>query len=230
VIIDPNRDYAVVTGDIVASSQLAADVRAELPALIGRCSDELREAWGAAVPLDVVVYRGDAWQMLVARPEQAVLASLHFRTGLQSALDATRLDTRAAIAVAPVDFIGEGGLATGDGPAFRLSGNLLEQLGRKASLGLAAPDLASEECLQTVLRLVDHLATNWSGRQARAVRGALRGWTQEEIAHRCWDEPVSQQTVAQHLDRAGWRAVHGALDFVGAVLARESRSGSGPAD
>jgi hypothetical protein len=163
--------------------------------------------------------------MLVTAPARALLATLYFRAGLQAALDETRLDTRAAIAVGPVDFVGAEGVASGDGPAFRLSGEVLERLDKKTTLGFAAPDLAAEECLQTLLVLVDHVAARWSGRQARAVRGALRGWTQEEIARRCWADPVSQQTVAQHLDRAGWRAIEGALEYFATRVAAETAGG-----
>lgn len=221
--IEPDRHYAVVTGDVIESSHIDPELRARLPGILRRCADEVRQALPEAVPVDAAIYRGDAWQLLVVNPEQALLATLHLRTGLQSALEETRLDTRAAIAVAPIDFIGAEGVGTGDGPAFRLSGQVLEKLDKRVSLGLAAPDLFSEDCLQALLVLVDHIASRWSGRQARAVRGALLGWTQEEIANRAWDDPVSQQTVAQHLDRAGWRAVQRALSFFASRVAIEVR-------
>jgi hypothetical protein len=65
--------------------------------------------------------------------------------------------------------------------------------------------------LKTVIQLMDVLAANWSEKQAQAVMGALQGWTQEKIATTCWPKPITQQAVAQHLDRAGWHAFESGL-------------------
>jgi len=46
-----------------------------------------------------------------------------------------------------------------------------------------------------------------------AVRGALRGWTQEKIAKE-WPESISQQAVTKHLDGAQWPALEAALLYV----------------
>jgi len=67
--------------------------------------------------------------------------------------------------------------------------------------------------LDIIVHLIDALAVDWTEKQAQAISGALRGWTQEKIAKLWWENPITQQAVAQHLDRASWYAVENALAF-----------------
>ena len=87
------------------------------------------------------------------------------------------------------------------------------------------PGPREEETLDVVVQLVDGLASRWSDRQALAVSGALRGWKQAKIASTCWKQPISQQAVAQHLDRAAWTSIELALGFfertINGLLERE---------
>jgi hypothetical protein len=75
---------------------------------------------------------------------------------------------------------------------------------------LALPAGNETEALAIIVRLIDVLAQGWTGKQALAVRGALRGWTHEKIAKE-WPESISQQAVTKHLDGAQWPALEAAL-------------------
>jgi len=55
--------------------------------------------------------------------------------------------------------------------------------------------------------------------QARAVAGALRGWSQTDIARKSWKPPISQQAVAQNLAAGSWIQLEIALDFAERSLA-----------
>jgi len=63
--------YAVVTGDIVGSSQLSLGRRANLPRIILRGSNELRSRFPGLIPTDVEIFRGDSWQFVVSQPSQS---------------------------------------------------------------------------------------------------------------------------------------------------------------
>ena len=63
-----------------------------------------------------------------------------------------------------------------------------------------------------VFRLIDEFAREWTARQARAVVGALQGWTQEQVAT-LWEPTVTQPTVANHLRAAHWDAIDAALEL-----------------
>jgi hypothetical protein len=211
--VSAQKKYAVITGDIVDSSKLPKAQRKALPGRIAKASRETTKAFPDAVPLEVDVFRGDGWQLLVSEVGQCLRIGLFFRACLRSASERGRgLDTRVAIAVGLVDFVRER-VSQGDGEAYRLSGRALEAMPRKQRLSLALPAENTTDALPVIVRLIDVLAQGWTGRQALAVRGALRGWTHEKIAQE-WPEKISQQAVTKHLDGAQWPALEAALTYV----------------
>jgi len=211
--ISAKKDYAVITGDIVDSSKLPKAQRKLLPGLIAKASRDTRQAFPEAVPLDVDVFRGDGWQLLVSDVPLCLRVGLFFRACLRSTAERGRgLDTRAAIGVGRVDFVRDR-VSQGDGEAYRLSGRALEDMPRKQRLLLADPAAIEVGTRTVIVRLIDVLAQGWTGRQALAVRGALRGWTQEKIAKE-WPESISQQAVTKHLEAAEWPALEAALAYV----------------
>ncbi len=208
------KKYAVITGDIVDSSKLPKAQRAALPGLIANASQETRKAFPDAVPLAADVFRGDGWQLLVSDPVRSLRIGLFFRACLRSASERGRgLDTRMAMAVGSVDFV-RGRVSQGDGEAYRLSGRALETMPRKQRLRLEVAGAKDDlQALGIIVRLIDVLAQHWTGRQALAVRAALCGWTQEEIAKQ-WSGSITQQAVTKHLDAAEWPALEAALSQV----------------
>jgi len=211
--IAPTKKYAVITGDIVDSSKLSKTQRKQLPAQIAKASRDTRDFFGAAVPMEVDVFRGDGWQLIVSEPTASLRVGLFFRACLRTAAKRGRgLDTRLAIAIGTVDFVGDR-VSGGDGEAYRLSGRLLEQIPGKQRLQIALPGEAGDDAIAVIVRLIDVIARGWTGRQAQAVCGALRGWTQEKIAG-SWPGKVSQQAVTKHLDAANWPALEEALILV----------------
>lgn len=104
-------------------------------------------------------------------------------------------------------------VSEGDGEAYRLSGRTLEQMPGRQRLQLALPGEAGDAALAVVVRLIDVIVRGWTSRQAQAVCGALRGWTQEKTA-RAWPGKVTQQAVTKHLDAASCPALEEALNLV----------------
>jgi hypothetical protein len=210
--ISAQKSYAVITGDIVDSSKLAKAERQKLPTQLRRASRETRKAFADAVPLEAALFRGDGWQLLVTDPARSFRIGLYFRACLRSETERGRgLDTRLAIAVGGIDFLPGGNISQGDGEAYRASGRALEEMPKKQRLVLATP--GEDSPLGVVALLVDALAQRWTGKQARAVMGALRGWTQEKIA-KSWPEPIAQPTVVKHLENAQWAAVEQGISYV----------------
>lgn len=206
------RPYAVLTGDVVDSSRLGPDQRRSLPGLLKRAAKELQRSFPKAVPHDLEVFRGDSWQLLVADPALCLRAALFFRAGVMAGSpDGTRVDTRIAIAVDRIDFVPARNVSAGDGPAYRASGEALDRL--DAGVRLALVGGAEAPWRDVAVRLVDAIVQEWTARQARAVAGRLRGWTQGQIAEH-WPEGITQQTVARHLARSHWAAIEPALAAV----------------
>ncbi|MFZ0134040.1 MAG: hypothetical protein WAK95_15985 [Desulfobacterales bacterium] len=212
----PGKKYAVITGDIVNSRKFSEEARRDLHTVMMAGARALRAVFGETVPLELETFRGDAWQVVVAAPARALRIGSFYRAFLRAGISGVKADSRLAIAVGTIDFIPDGKVSSGDGEAYRLSGSLLERMPRQQRLafGCALPRANGRlAALETVIQLMDFLAAGWSGKQAQAVTGALQGWTQEKIATACWPQPITQQAVAQHLDRAGWHAFERGLLF-----------------
>lgn len=215
------RLQAVITGDIVGSSRLDREERGWLHGHLQEASRQLRYTWSDIVPYHIDIFRGDSWQLLVAQPPRSLMVALYLRTFVRSGLASLRLDTRLAIGVGKVEGIPGGNVSSGHGEAFSLSGAALEGLvrGHRMTIALSKDiDRPSLSALDVVLKLVDALAQRWTPKQAFAVGKSLAGLTQEQIASEWLERHITQQAVAQHLDRAGWDSVRLAVShFEGAL-------------
>lgn len=223
--IQKNKLYAVVTGDVIASSDLSSTRRRVLHEAMTATSKALRAAFKSVIPAEVDIFRGDSWQMVITQPALALRAALFYRAGLRSRMQSHDFDIRMGLAIGTIQFIPGNRISAGDGEAFQLSGKALESMSKSMSMSFSFPDRPGERALNVVVQLVDSLAARWSDKQALAVTGALQGWKQNKIAKTCWKNPISQQAVAQHLNRAAWNSVETALAFfeetVQAFLDRE---------
>ena len=214
--VERGKIYAVLTGDIVGSSKLKPAERKELHAALKDTSDKLTEYFRRLVPLQVDIFRGDSWQLLVLDPAQSLRIGLFFRAFLRGKMKSKRVDTRISIGVGSIDIMPEESISSGDGEAFRSSGEALEALSRTHRMTISFPDQMisnSHQSLDVILKLIDALARNWTEKQAHAVSGALLEYTQEKIAKTWFERGISQQAVAQHLDRAGWNAIEIGLNY-----------------
>jgi len=214
--VERGKIYAVITGDIVGSSKLKPAERKELHAALKDTSDKLMEFFRQLVPLKVDIFRGDSWQLLVIDPAQSLKIGLFFRAFLRGKMKSKRVDTRISIGVGPIDIMPEESISSGDGEAFRLSGEALESLSRTHRMTISFPEQMisnNHQALDVILKLIDAFARDWTEKQARAVSGALLEYTQEKIAGSWFEREISQQAVAQHLDRAGWNAIEIGLNY-----------------
>ncbi|MGD9636842.1 MAG: hypothetical protein AB7G28_16465 [Pirellulales bacterium] len=207
--IDLGRLYGVVTGDVVGSTKLNAIEREALYQVMRDGSQELQGWLGKkTMPLEVDIYGGDTWQILLADPGKSLAAGIFFRAFLRSR--APRRDTRFVAAVGPVDFVPRNKVSEGDGEAFRLSGQGLAEL-KKRRMGFFAHDLAAARQWDLAFELIDALAMHWREKRSLAVTGAVREWTQDQI-RQLWSPAIEQSTVNMHLKAAGWGAAKRGVD------------------
>lgn len=214
-----DKQYAVVTGDIVRSSALTLPERRRLLKVIEAGSRQIRRILGACVPMDIDVFRGDSWQLLLTDPAQSLRAALLFRAHLRWQMESHHFDTRVAIGVGTAGLLPRRRVSEGSGEAFRLSGLALDRM-KKRRMCFSFPGSDSERPLDVILHLLDEIAVHWTDKQAHAIIGAMQGWTQEKIARSWGDPPITQQTAAQHLEGAGWYAVDRGLGEFEWQLAR----------
>ncbi|MEX0820762.1 MAG: hypothetical protein WD021_01345 [Rhodothermales bacterium] len=202
--------YAVLTGDITASSRLPPKEREKLPEMLRRTAGAARDHFAPAVCHPIDIFRGDSWQLLVERPALALRIAVFMRAALRSTYDSADIDTRVAIGFGTVDFVPDHDISGGDGEAFRLSGGAIDAMERDVRMAIAAGRAlprSTTVSLDAVARLVDLQITRWTRRQAFAVSRAVLGRTQQQIGDEWVDRPITQQSVAQHLTAAGWHAI-----------------------
>ncbi|MGL4513659.1 MAG: hypothetical protein ACRCT8_11270 [Lacipirellulaceae bacterium] len=211
VEIETGREYAVLTGDVVGSSELAADDRKKLPSLLREVERGLGRLLGDGLAAPMAVFGGDSWQVLLARPSDALRAALFVRASLQGS--ELGIDTRVAVAVGTIDFVPDGRIEEADGEAFRLSGRLLKEgLGKRRRLGFTAADPARAERWDLVFALVDGLVrAAWTPKRARAITGALLGETEAQIAD-AEEPPTTRQAVHKRLELADWGLLEAAVE------------------
>lgn len=202
--------YAVITGDIVASSRLSPKERLQLHAVMKRAGSELKNQLGPAMPLGVDIYGGDTWQVLLSEPKKALCAALLYRAHLLASTEKT--DTRLVIGIGTVDFVPRGRVSEGEGEAFQASGRLLTEGQGASRMRFAAPGHPEWELWDVVVTLLDALIVRqWTAKRALALTGALRHWTQKRI-RTLWKPPIRQQSVVEHLQGAAWEATEQTLD------------------
>ncbi len=206
---------AVITGDIINSSKLNSGEWEKLHSLLIETSRQLRASLKNIMPLDVDIFRGDSWQMLVLDPPKSLRIALLYRGLVRAKMELPGLDMRMAIAVGKIDSIPGSRVSHGRGEAFRLSGQALDSLHRAkwGNMSFVSGDEDEAATLDIIVRLIDAIAGRWTVKQALAVSGALKGLRQEEIAEKVWRRKITQQAVAQHLRRAGWYAVERGVIF-----------------
>lgn len=219
---DP-QTYAVLTGDIVASSQRSLEGQRLLPEVVHRVSVEIKDHFAKAFHSEIDVFRGDSWQMVITRPQDALRIGCFIRSRMQSEPGYRHLDSRISIGFGTIDYLPEKNVSTGNGQAFRLSGEGLESLPSYSRMSLSFPNehqAALPQALEVIVQLMDLQMQRWTGKQAEAVSGALINLTQKKIARSWVREPVTQQAISQHLEGAGWVQINGGLSYVESVVPR----------
>jgi hypothetical protein len=199
----PHAPHSVLTGDLVLSERISRSVRKSIPGLLEASAAELQRMEIAISEVDV--FRGDSWQVIVRRPEDALFAAVYFRAAGRASV--AEFDTRVGIGIGAIEYEGSGGVSTGYGSAYTLSGRTLDEMPRDRRIQVASADLNTTPLLDASLHLLDRIAGQWTASQARVIAASMSGRSQEEIGAAWAPRPISQQAVAQHVARASWHAV-----------------------
>ena len=208
-MMDDDRLYAVISGDIVESRRFMEKGPALRDAIKGaywECSEAFCCGLDGLPVVDV--FAGDSWQVLVNSPDCALRIALCMRALIQCARDLPGVDTRVAIGVGALHYIGDDRLSMSQGEAFTLSGEALRQLERRDTCRLAAviaSEAGDEEAfaprvqhtLDTMMLLLDTICAGWTASQAQSAQSI----------------GISQPAVSQSLRAAHWSAVEAALDW-----------------
>jgi hypothetical protein len=199
--------FAVLTGDIIGSSRLSAAELDRTRSLVLKGAQQFHSKSRRMVLGAPEFFRGDAWQLLLREPGQALRVALYIRALLSASAG---VETRISIGIGPVDAINRSRTSLSTGEAFTLSGHALDEITGYFDLTGALPDRAAvlAQWFPAMLHLCSGLIRDWTRRQAEIVSLALLSdsQTHERIA-RSLRPPVSKQTVSESLAGANWRSL-----------------------
>lgn len=193
--------YAVLTGDITSSSKTNRTILLrDLKEILKNVASHQKEE---GVKSSFELYRGDSFQGVIAKPEDALKYALLIRTHLKQVNTITDRDARIAIGVGTINFPSKA-IAEADGEAFRNSGPLLDTMKNGPRLKVLTPWKAVNEEMEVSLILADTIIRRWTETQAEVIAEILKENTQMEIASKLG---ISQSAVNQRLKAAHWEAV-----------------------
>jgi hypothetical protein len=205
--MNAQKIYAVITGDVVGSSKFRAQ-HENLITTLKTAFKEIEEWKPDSILARFSIYRGDSFQGVLSKPEEALTVSIFIRGALRCWCKAPRresaLDSRISIGIGTIDYLPKGSGTEGEGDAFRRSGLILDEMKGDQRLLISTPWNPINVELEAECSLLDALIDKWSPEQAQALLYYLKGFTQIQIAE---ELGVSQPAVAYRLKSAGAWAI-----------------------
>jgi hypothetical protein len=191
---------SIITGDIAGSR------RAKAP---GNWLEPLKRVLGrfGRAPQDWEIYRGDAFQVEVTDPEEALKAAFHIKAAIKQQRN---LDVRMAVGIGRVEHAAPA-ITERNGEAFINSGSRFDQLkDEKRRLAICSPHPDMDREMDLYLLLASVFMDQWTPHSAEVVAILLEepGLKQAELAKRLG---ISQSSVSERLSRARWEELQ-ALD------------------
>lgn len=190
---------SVITGDIVGSSLGDDRQRRHMLDAIESAVEEIqKEKKGLFLPLQLEFFRGDAFQILVESPEDALLVAILLRAALcwNTPKDNSYLwDARMAIGVGDVTYRADS-LAKSNGDAFVFSGRTLDRMWSKR-LAVKTPWESINDEFAVSTPFADDLISRWTQVQASVIYDyLLYDVTQRQIAE---EKGMTPQNVSKVL-------------------------------
>ena len=157
---DHASNYAVLTGDLVKSRAIKAEQYDSVLYQLEQLFASKTEAWA----LSYSFYRGDAFQVLLAKPQYGVQLAISIRLTLLSLAQ----DCKISIGMGEVTNLRQD-IKSATGPAFTLSGSGLDNLNGSQRLQIHCQQRELQAVLAVPVQMADAMLANLTARQAEAV-------------------------------------------------------------
>lgn len=199
---------AVLTGDLELSTTMAAD---ELGFIINALRIEANELQNMGVFSDMAFFRGDGFQVMVKKPQEALRAALILKTAVNRAVFYGKGSKRSKIRYDVAISIGLGEVPDGNTEShlnsrpFILSGRGLDLLKeKKMTLGLFSGHEENDMTYRALFEPFHWIMKHWSLASAELVHHKLKFKTEQEIAPILG---ISQSAVNQRSQAACWNGL-----------------------
>lgn len=194
-----NRNAAIITGDIIASSKLTAVKRKKLQ---NRLNIFIKKIAASYPDFKSEQFRGDSLQSVFTKNK---MVALRTALSLYCFLAAENFKTRQSVGIGEISF-SSGNIITSDGAAFRISGENIDELKKRNELiSIASADVLFNEEWKVHSASLNFLLERLSNAQAEALYLQLQNTRQEDIAKALH---ISQPSVHQRLQAAGWSIIN----------------------
>ena len=162
----------VITGDLVNSTNIAAEWRQAVVGALYKCAAD----FSPLTPINIEMYRGDSFQVVVGNPEYALTVAVAFRAKLRASTPEKKemWDARVSVGIGDVSFESDN-IVTSDGEAFRLSGRTLDTMGKKR-LTISTPWCDFNKSIELVTRFADEVSQDAEryGSRVRTLKTELQ--------------------------------------------------------
>jgi len=191
---------AVITGDIIRSTDIEGDYRE----VLHRIANDIRDQIDQQFLIDV--YRGDSFQAISKKPEQGLLMLLLIKAGLkreqtEKNKQTIQWDARMSMGIGKLANYPEyNNLSELSGEPFTRSGRSLDSMKEKnKEITIVTGEEKQDNELKAVLPMLEAIVTKWTTAQASAVYLFLlyKDITQKEIGDRLGKTQVA---VSKSLD------------------------------
>ncbi|WP_102408613.1 hypothetical protein [Parabacteroides bouchesdurhonensis] len=170
----------VITGDVINSTAIRVDWKKQLIDSIQDVADELT----ILTPLEIEFFRGDSFQLVVDKPEEALKVAILLRAGLKRKTPPESKniwDARIALGVGEISYTSDK-VVISDGEAFHFSGWGLDEIGKQKLTIRTRWENVNEE-LKVSTAFADDIISDWTNSQAQVIYPTLLYQTsQKDIA------------------------------------------------
>lgn len=200
--------YAVITGDIIESSQAEKTEKNTLIESLKQGFKDIKQ-WDSKNDKDLPkfdVFRGDSFQGVISNPGKALKAALFLRSTMrknQPVKKSESWDVRLAIGLGTVEHLPDN-ISEGDGPAYRNSGPFLDKLKGDYKLAVVTPWESVNKEFKASCALIDAVIAKWTVQQAEIIWYLLKGKKAKTIAE---ELDISQAAVHYRVKGAAWFAI-----------------------
>jgi len=207
----------VITGDLVNSTNIAAEWRQAVVEALYECAAD----FSLLTPINVEIYRGDSFQVVVDNPECTLTVAVAFRAKLRASTPEKKeiWDARISVGIGDVSFESDK-IVTSDGEAFRLSGRTFDTMGKKR-LAITTPWIDFNNSMELVTRFADDVVSSWTAKQAKVVYHALKSpKTQKDMAA---ELGLSKQNFNSHWGSAKVQLISDYIEYYKTLIVKYSQ-------
>lgn len=184
----------VITGDIIDSTQIEINMRAELLSVIKDTVADIGKYINSKV--EVEIYRGDSFQILISNPIEALRVAILVRLGIQYRTpqieknrSKNKWDARISLGIGDITFHSNS-IVESDGEAYRNSGREFDQLGKNDRFAIRTPWEELNEELKVSSKFADIMINGWNNSQIEVnYHYLLEQISQKELARKIFLSP-----------------------------------------